>query len=174
MMPPDALTARLAALERSHRRLRALVAILALALAAAALLGAGDDGVLSGRTLKLLDEKGRLRVLLTTNTGLSFLDDAGRPRAMVGLDAAGTPGLVLNGDASRAILNVNHDGPALTLMGDRGGLRAILALVRGEPGLVFFDAQEQERARLAVDAGSGRGVLRDAEGGTTWQVPRQD
>ena len=45
------LADRLAALERSQRRLRGLVLALAVALLGTLLVGAGDDGVLTGRTL---------------------------------------------------------------------------------------------------------------------------
>jgi hypothetical protein len=173
-MSPDAVAARLAALERSHRRLRALVGALVLALLAALLAGAGNDGVLVGRTLKLLDDQGRVRVLLTPTSGLSFLDAKSRARAIVGLDGDGAPGLVLNGDDSRAILNVNADGPALTMTGAGGALRAILALVKGQPGLVFLDREERERVRFSVEESGGRGLLRDADGGTTWRMPNRD
>lgn len=173
-MSPAAVADRLAALERAHRRLRALVAALTLALLAALLLGAGGDGVLTGRALKLLDAQGRLRLLLTASTGVSFLDAAGRTRASLGLDPDGAPGLVLNGADSRAILNVDGAGPALTLTGAGGKLRAVLALVDGQPGLVFLDGEERERARFSVAAGGGRGLLRDADGGTTWRVPDHD
>ena len=165
------LADRLAALERSQRRLRGLVLALAVALLGTLLVGAGDDGVLTGRTLKLVDDQGKVRVLLTPASGLSFLEPSGKARAILGLDGDGGPGLVLYGDGSRAILNVNRDGPALAMTGERGGLRAILALVKGQPGLVFFDGEERERVHLAVDAGNGHGQLRDAAGATTWQVP---
>ena len=173
-MSPDAIAARLTALERSHRRLRGLVAALVLALLASLLAGAGNDGVLAGRTLKLLDDQGRVRVLLTPTTGISFLDTKSRTRASLGLDNEGAPGLVLNGDDSRAILNVNADGPALAMTGERGKLRAILALVKGQPGLAFFDGEERERVRFAVVEGSGRAMLNDADGGTTWRMPDRD
>jgi len=173
-MEPAVIAARLAALERSHRRLRRWLAALVLVALAGLLAGAGDDGVLAGRTLKLVDDQGRLRVLLTPASGLSFLGADGRVRAILGLDADGAPGLVLYGDSSRAILNVNPDGPALALTGARGVLRAVLALVKGEPGLVFLDGEERERVHLGVDAGSGRGLLRAADGGTTWRVPADD
>lgn len=172
-MSPAAVADRLAALERAHRRLRALVAALTLALLAALLLGAGGDGVLTGRALKLLDAQGRLRLLLTASTGVSFLDAAGRTRASLGLDPDGA-GPALNGADSRAILNVDGAGPALTLTGAGGKLRAVLALVDGQPGLVFLDGEERERARFSVAAGGGRGLLRDADGGTTWRVPDHD
>jgi hypothetical protein len=173
-MPPDAIAARLARLEGAHRRLRRVVLALACALIAALVVAAGDDGVLSGRTLKLLDDAGRVRVLLTTSSGLSFLDAGSRPRAILGIDAEGGPGLVLNGDTSRAIFNVNRDGPALALTAEHGSLRAILALVKGQPGLVFFDGEERERLHLAVANGGGRGTLLDATGTVTWRVPGAD
>ena len=182
-MSPDALAARLAALERSHARLRRLVAVLVLALLAALLVGAGKpaatgkpavDGVISGRSLKLLDDQGRVRVLLNTNAGLSFLDANGHGRATIGLDGTGFPGLVFNGDGTRAILNVNADGPALTMTGTGGALRAILALVKGQPGLVLFDGEEHERAKVTVEDGNGRGMLQDADGGISWRIPNHD
>lgn len=173
-MSSDALVVRLAALERAHRRLRIVVVVLSLGLAAAVLLGAGDDGVLSGRTVKLLDDQGRVRVLLTTNTGFSFLDAAGRPRAGLGVEEDGTPALLLNGDASRAILNVNADGPALTFTGARGVLRAVLGVVKEQPGLALFDGQERERARVSVADGIGRAQLRAGDGAVTWQVPSHE
>ena len=173
-MPTDALAARLERLERAHRRLRRFVVALLVALSSVVLVAAADDGVLRGRTLQLTDDQGRVRILATVNGGLSFLDAAGRPRAVLGNDAQGDPGLVLNGDASRAAFGVNRDGPALTLMAERGSLRAVLALLHGQPGLVFYDAAERERLSLGVLAGAGRGVLRDAEGAVGWSVPAAD
>jgi len=173
-MPTDeSLIERVTGLERAHRRLRRVTAALVLGLATTLLLGAAADRTLEGRTLKLTDDQGRVRVLLTTTTGLSFLDAEGRPRAVFGLDADG-PGLVLYGESSRAILNLNRDGPALAFTGPRGALRAILALVKGDPGLVFFDAQERERLQLAVRDGGARGELRTADGGAVWRVPGTD
>lgn len=173
-MSPDALAARLDRLERAHRRLRRLCFTLLVALSGVVLIAAADDGVLSGRTLQLKDEQGRVRILATVNGGLTFLDPAGRPRAVLGNDPQGDPGLVLNGDASRAVLSVNRDGPALTLMAERGSLRAVLALLHGQPGLVFYDPAERERLSLGVLGGAGRGVLRDADGAVRWSVPAAD
>jgi len=174
-MSSDAVAARLTALERSQRRLRVLVLALAGALLAAFVVRGGKDDALVGRTLTLLDDQGRARVLLTPGSGLSFLDAQGRGRAVLGLDGNNAPGLVLNGDDSRAILNVNEDGPALAMTGARGALRAILALVKGQPGLVLFDGAERERVRLAVDAGGGGGaLLTGADGGTTWRMPDRE
>lgn len=165
------LSRRLARLERSQRRLRAVVGALLLALGALALLGASDDGVLRGRSVQLRDEQGRVRVLLTAATGLSVLDARGAPRVVLGLDGDG-PGLVLSSAGSRAILSLNRDGPALTFTGARGQLQAILAAVRGEPGLVFFDAEQRERLHLAVRGGGAHGELR-GPGDTAWRFPAE-
>ena len=117
-----------------------------------------------------------MRVLLTPEQRPQ-LPRCERPRVApcLGLDGSDAPGLVLNGDDSRAILNVNEDGPALAMTGARGALRAILALVKGQPGLVFFDGEERERVRFAVDeSGGGGGLLNGADGGTTWRMPDRE
>ncbi len=172
MRTDESLTERVLRLERSQRRLHRLVAVLGLALGAAVLLGAtaGDDHILRGRTLQLKDDQDRVRVLLSDNGGLSLLDADGAPRAVLSLDGSG-PGLVLYGPDSRAILNVNPDGPALTFTAARGSLRAIFASLRGEPGLVFFDKEERERLHFTVGGGGARGELRGADGDAFWHQP---
>jgi hypothetical protein len=170
-MPSEAsMQERLSQLERSQRRLRRVVLGLVVGLAGAWCVAAVDDRPLEGHALKLTDADGRVRVVLTASNGLSLLDAGGTPRVALGVDADG-PGLVLSGDASRAILSVNADGPALTYTGAAGRLRAILALVKGDPGLVFFDADERERLALAVRGAAPQMALRNADGGTTWQMP---
>jgi len=170
-MSSDAsLQQRLAQLERSQRRLHRIVLGLSVGLAGALFLGAVDDRALEGHSLKLTDADGHVRVLLTATSGLSVLDPSGTPRVVLGVDADGS-GLVLSGDNSRAILSVNRDGPALTYTGAAGHLRAILALMKGDPGLVFFDAEEQERLALAVHASAAQMLLRKADGAPAWQVP---
>jgi hypothetical protein len=169
-MATDPILERIVRLERSQRRLRGLLAALVLSVVALAVLGAADDGVLRGRGLQLKDEKDRVRVMLSAQTGLSLLGPDGAPRAVLSLDGSG-PGLVLYGTDSRAILNVNQDGPALAFTGPRGSLRAILASVRGEPGLVFFNAEERERLHFAVRDGGAHAELRTDDGGAVWRMP---
>lgn len=167
------LAERLAVLERAHRRLRRVVIVLLAMLLAAVLLGAGGgtDGVLKGRTLQLVDAEGRVRILANAASGLSFLDANGKARAILGLDGNDLPGLVLYGDGSRAILNLTSDGPALAFTGSGGALRAILATVGGEPGLVFYDDEQRERARLAVRASGAHAALLGPDGRTLWSAP---
>ncbi|MFN8644623.1 MAG: hypothetical protein U0802_24275 [Candidatus Binatia bacterium] len=173
-MSPDALAARLAALERSHRRLRGVVAALTLALLAALLLGAGSDGVLSGRTLKLLDEQGKLRVLLTASTGVSFLDAAGRTRASLGLDQATAPrpGALRRRQPRHPQRQPRRPGAGDDRRARRPARHHPRPRVKGQPGLVFFlDGEERERVHFDVVEGTGQGLLRAADGGTTWQMP---
>ncbi len=169
----DTLANRLAALELAHRRLRRITLVLGTILVAGVLVGAGaaTDVVLKGRTLQLVDANGRVRILANAASGLSFLGADGKVRAILGLDGEDTPALVLYGDGSRAILNVTDHGPALSFTGTGGALRAIFATVGGDPGIVLYDAEERERARLALRANSGRIALLGADGATVWSEP---
>jgi hypothetical protein len=169
-MATDPILERIVRLERSQRRLRGMLGALVVGVGAIALLGAADDGVLRGRGLQLKDDQDRVRVMLSAQTGLSLLGPDGAPRAVLGLDGSG-PGLVLYGTDSRAILNINQDGPALAFTAARGSLRAVFASVRGEPGLVFYDAEERERLQFAVRGGGAHAELRGDAGDALWRVP---
>jgi hypothetical protein len=165
MSESDPIAARLADLEHAHRRLQR-AAIVAVLLLAGALLFLNRPGrPLDVSSLQITDAEGHLRILLNVGSGLSFLDASGKARAILGVDAEG-PGLMLYGDQSRAILNVNRDGPALVYTGEQGRMGAIYALLKDGPNLVLFDAQENERARLAVQSGAGAFSLLDSSGGT--------
>lgn len=169
----NTLAERLAALERAHRRLRRVTLALGAILAAGVLAGAGaaSDAILKGRTLQLVDAEGRMRILANAASGLSFLGADGKVRAILGLDGEDTPGLVLYGNDSRAILNVTASGPALSFTGSGGALRAIFATVDGDPGLVLYDAEQRERARIALRTGSGQIALLGPDGMTRWSEP---
>lgn len=169
----NTLAERLAALERAHRRLRRVTLALGAILAAGVLAGAGaaSDAILKGRTLQLVDAEGRMRILANAASGLSFLGADGKVRAILGLDGEDTPGLVLYGNDSRAILNVTANGPALSFTGSGGALRAIFATVDGDPGLVLYDAEQRERARIALRTGSGQIALLGPDGMTRWSEP---
>src|SRR5689334_3415382 len=89
---------RLAALERSNRRLKA-TALAGMALAAlatgVALAGPRAPEELTARRLALTDASGavRARVAATEHGGfaLTVNDAGGRPRAMLGVDSDGSP-----------------------------------------------------------------------------------
>lgn len=164
------LAARLHTLERSHRRLQRAALAALLLMTAALLIAAAGDRSLEGTSFKLLDADGKVRILMTPASGLSFLDDSGTARAILSVDAAG-PGLVLYGDSGRAILNLNHDGPALAFTGPQGAVRAVFGLVQNDPGLVLFDGTQHERAQLTVHANRGAFTLIGDDGTPLWQAP---
>jgi hypothetical protein len=158
---------RLARLERSHRRLQRITLVLCLLLVSGTIIAATTPPgeTLEAKSLKIVDHEGKPRVLLTASTGVTVLDSAGKPRAVLGVDAEG-PGLVLFGGKAigRAILNINKDGPALTFTGAGNVLRAVFALIPRGPGLVLFDEQQNERAMLTVSSGAGVLELEDIDG----------
>jgi hypothetical protein len=163
------LAARLEVLERSHRRLKLLFLTAFALLAATILLAATDERSLEGTSFKLLDAGGKVRVLMTAASGLSLLDETGKARAILSVDAEG-PGLVLYGNTSRAILNINHDGPALAFTA-KDAVRAVFGVVQNEPGLVLFDGNERERAQLTVRGNRGALALIGDDGRPLWPVP---
>jgi len=171
MSEPSAptLAARLTHLERAHRRLQRITLAALLLLPTAVLIAATDAGSLQGTSFKLLDAAGKVRILMTPASGLSFLDANGKVRAVLGVDGEG-PGLVLYGDASRAILNINHDGPALSFIG-KDAVRAVFGLVQNDPGLVLFDGAQRERAQLTVHGTRGALALLGDDGNPLWQAP---
>jgi hypothetical protein len=171
MSEPSAptLADRLARLERAHRRLQRIALAGLLLLATAVLIAADDAGSLQGTSFKLFDADGKVRILMTAATGLSFLDANGKARAILSVDGEG-PGLVLFGDHSRAILNINRDGPALAFTGN-DAVRAVFGLVQNDPGLVLFDGQQHERAQLTVHANRGAVALLGDDGTPLWQAP---
>jgi len=164
------LVKRLETLERANRRLQRVALAALLLLTATALIAATDARSIEGTSFKLLDAEGKVRILMTAASGLSFLDANGTTRAILGLDGEG-PGLVLYGDTSRAILNVNHDGPALAFTGTHGALRAVFGLVHNDPGLVLLDGEQRERAQLSVHGAAGAIALLGDDGKPLWQAP---
>lgn len=167
-----ALAERLAHLERAHRRFKHLTLSAFLLLAATALIAAKSNLTLTGTSLKLLDAQGKVRILMSPASGLSFLDERGKARAILGVDGDG-PGLVLYGETSRAILNLNHDGPALAFTGAKGTLRAIFALVPDGPGLVLYDGEQRERAQVSVRGSAGAIAVLGDDGRPVWRAPGQ-
>ena len=51
---------------------------------------------------------------------------------------------------TRAILDVNQDGPGLALYDENGKLRALLAVHQDGPGLALYDENEKPRATLTA------------------------
>jgi hypothetical protein len=169
-MSDDDLLVRIARLEHSQRRLQRFGIGTVLVLAAVVAWLVVARRAIEASSLRLVDDQGRVRVLLTVASGLSFLDADGKARAILGVDQQG-PGLALFGDQSRAILNVSANGPALVYTGALGKVRSIFTLLPDGPGLVLYDAQEQERAAVAVHDDGPHLQLLGADGKETWAAP---
>lgn len=167
-----ALSDRVATLERSNRRLRAVVSTIAAAATAFATLAMAGDQVITAREVRLTDDSGKPRVLLSVRAGLSMLDAQSRPRVVLSVDNDG-PGLALYGESSRVgmIANVNHDGPALNMRDNKGRVRAMLAAIDEGPGLIFWNSNEEESAALISRDSGGSLMLADSHGQSKWRAP---
>lgn len=178
------LNRRIADLERSRRWARNLVLLLTCLLVSVA---AGRDGVSSspaagatpgsGRDIlvaeevHLRDAGGRLRVLISARAGISLLDEDGRPRAVLSLDASG-PGLLLYGETSRtgSSMTVSGDGPAMAMRDGGGRTRILLAAIDDGPALLLSDENERERIALVQRRGQAEMQIIDATGVTQWST----
>lgn len=130
----------------------------------AILAGAGDEEpalqkvyALQARIVRVVDEKGRKRIELTTQVNshpeLWLYDGSGAQRLRI----ATTPG----------------GAPLIGLHDKAGKLRASLSMAAdGSPHLEFFDASAMPRMDLALEEGTGaRLALSDQLGAVTCTVP---
>ena len=175
----DRLTARLAILERSHRRRGWLNAALVVGLAGSlAMSGAiifdpdivralteigdevrvrrlvleGDDGTVRG--LWQLDEEGTVR--------LSIHDASGHARMNLAVLADGAPGISFadEDDRRRVVLGLLPDKTSTLVFADGDGIpRAVLGVsTQGSANLLFADDEGVSRVSVGLDA-SGAGNL---------------
>jgi hypothetical protein len=106
-----------------------------------------------------------------------LVDAQGRVRGEIGMGADGrAPSLVLRGEKGemRAMLALGSEGnSALALMDGKGETRAALSLLPdASPYLVLTDGQGKTRAGLAVLADGGPGLMLYDKGGTVmWRAP---
>ncbi len=112
--------------------------------------------VIEARAFRLLDKEGQLRgefcFRVLGGPELCLLDEQGKTRAGLGLldVMRGTPGLTFFDEAGkpRAMLVVLLGRPYLTLHDEAGKHRATLGLVEGKPTLELWDEAGQSRAVL--------------------------
>ncbi len=121
--------------------------------------------------LRLADESGRTRLLLTLVRGkprLFMLDDAGEYRLEMGLGDAGEPHLWLRDQEGAAKVQVALTAkgrPAFRLADAQGRERAILGLSdRGEPTMILRDEGGRDRVALWRDQREGGLALADGRG----------
>ncbi len=172
---PSALELRVAQLELAHRRLRRLTGAMLALLIAATSLGMADrvpPETVVAKSLQLLDENGKLRVLINARAGVSLFDEQSRPRAVLSLDQEG-PGLALYGTSSRVgtILNVNQDGPVLAMRDNGGHTRILLTALDQGPAFILSDEHERERVTVIQRAGEASMGVLNGYGTFTWKTP---
>jgi hypothetical protein len=170
--PLAALTDRIAALERSNRRFKVVGSMIAAVAMALATLAMAGDQIISAREVRLTDDAGKPRILLSVRSGLSMLDAQNHARIVLSVDGEG-PGLALYGETSQVgmIANVNSDGPALNMRDNKGRVRAMLAAIDQGPGLIFWNSNEEESAALVSRESGASLMLADSHGQSKWRAP---
>jgi len=175
-------------LARFERRVRAmsLLGLAAAVIAAVLIVGArqaqSQQAALSARTVTVVDNNGRPRIVLGSDTndrpGIWLRDDAGKDRLYFGFGTPGKPQFALSDESGRVRLNagfsVEHGDSQVVLADPAGTTRAYLGfgLQLRTPQLVFSD----EHGKDQVYAGWTRGgapvlQLVDPSGNVTWAAP---
>jgi hypothetical protein len=133
----------------------------------------GAPGMVAARDFVLVDGSGRSRAELGMREGrtaLVIFDAAGKPRAAVGIDPTGSPGVQVVGPEGqlRAELAMPDGKPEVIVSDTAGKTRAFLGLVGGEaPLLGLADSAGRTRAFVGLDASGVAGLgLADAAGTT--------
>jgi hypothetical protein len=154
------LEVKLAAIQRSNRRLRFMIGALLLAggaLITMAQAGSGVSETVEARQFVLRDSDGKVRAAFGTSpdgaVGLSLNDASGRPRLTLDVEKSGSPGLDL----------YDQDGRR----------RAMIALGQeGTPGVGLYDAAGKLRTSLDVPAANTPGLaFYHRNGKPSWGVP---
>ncbi len=190
-MTLEAISERVARLERANRRLLGIVCLLSFG--TVVLLGSAarnvNSGTVDARRLVLRDEQGRVQADLRASVdgpGLTLLDSRGVERLRLSTSEDGSTILSITtsqgqGTKRRIDLRAASDGwSALSLHDERGIERLSLGLAYdGEPRLTMFTPGSRPRISVGSDtsgraevivydiSGSERGVLRSAPGGST-------
>lgn len=140
-------------------------------LTSAAPASADNRRALVAGELRLTDESGRTRLLLTLVQGkprMFMLDDAGEYRMEMGLGASGEPHIWLRdheGAAKVQVALTAKGRPAFRLADHRGRERAILGLSEsGDPTMILRDESGRDRVALWRDSKEGGLALADESG----------
>lgn len=140
-------------------------------LTSAAPASADNQRALVAGEMRLTDETGRTRLLLTLVQGkprLFMLDDAGEYRMEMGLGAAGEPHIWLRdreGAAKVQVALTAKGRPAFRLADHRGRERVILGLSEsGDPTMILRDEGGRDRLALWRDKKEGGLALADESG----------
>ncbi|MDR0622199.1 MAG: hypothetical protein LBJ61_10035 [Deltaproteobacteria bacterium] len=150
-------------------------------LSAAPLARAEDPGLLSTGELRLTDDTGRTRLLLTlvrSKPRLFMLDNQGEYRLEMGLGESGEPHIWLRDadGASKVQVALTAKGlPSFTLADQKGRERAVVALSQtGEPTLIMRDPQGKDRVALWRDKNGEGLALANEKGKATVALSAPD
>ena len=145
--------------------------LLAAWLTSASPASADSQKALVAGELRLADENGRTRLLLTLLRGkprLFMLDDAGEYRLEMGLGDSGEPHIWLRDRDGAAKVQVALTGggrPAFRLADERGRERAILGLSEsGDPTMILRSESGRDRVALWSDKKESGLALADNQG----------
>lgn len=133
-----ALSLRLAAVERRNCRLRAYCSAFA---AITILLALSIGGATSNRTVHAQQAEPTVHDTLVARR-IILVNDANRPRAILGMNPQGGPSFILLDDQEKSRISMNVTKgtlPQFMITTDEGELEAVLGLSdQGTPQLVFF------------------------------------
>jgi hypothetical protein len=148
---------RLERMERALRRWRrgtAIAGLLAVVVVAAGAL-AEPSKELSLQTLKLVDQGGKERIVLTAREGIpdmTFLDPSGKGRLTLDITDDRVPVLLFSesGEEKNGLtLGFGEDGPMMQFFDANGKKRIVIAAPsKGKPYLRFLDDQGKLLARF--------------------------
>ena len=180
------LLRRLESVERSHRRLKAVVACVGLAVAAAVLMGQVRPGgtTIEAQEFVVKDAAGAVRARLGAGPGvvsLNLIHDTGRSSLVVSANKAQGPHLALADAAGKikglVLLSEEAVGMYLSPVDATGApssSRAIFEINRQGPGgFALYDRNGRVRAWLGAvaDDGTSAAVIQDNNGAVTWKAP---
>ena len=137
---------KLADLQRSNRRLKAIIGAL----------------VLVGGAFFTMAQASSSGTEVVETRQIVLRDDSGRVRAVLGTTAEGAVGLNLDDPSgkTRVTLDVDNDGsPGLDLFDQNGKRRAIISLGKnGEPGAGLYDSEGKLRTSLDIPSADTPGL----------------
>jgi hypothetical protein len=151
-MDQSMIVERLGKLEKSNRRLKAMVALCAAGLLAAGVIGADRvvQPLTASEQIRLLDQDGRVRMALGCDKEGTFLflnDETGRMRASIAAQSRQVYLNLKDGEGTtRLVLVCDGSGPSVKVKDARGG--TVATLTSDDEGGLMQLVDDTGRARV--------------------------